>query len=419
MKIKKIFAYEILDSRGNPTLRTKVILENGQEGIASVPSGASTGIHEALELRDGDPQRYNGKGVLKACANVNKILALKLKGMDVFNQKAIDQKMIEIDGTENKSKLGANAILSVSLACARAGAAASSLPLYRYLRKIFGLPWKKFVLPYPTMNILNGGKHANWAADIQEFMIIPQQNKFSERLRCGAEVFHSLGKILQEKEGVIGVGDEGGYAPKLKKNQEAFELILKAIKKAGYQPGKDVYLGIDAAASELYNPRLKQYELKVDQEKRKAQDLAQKYFTWLKKYPIVLLEDPFAEDDWSAWSKFKKEALSRKPNLIIVGDDLFVTNVLRLKKGIELDAANAILIKVNQIGTLTETMAAIELAQKNNFQVVISHRSGETADTTIADLAVAVNAQFIKTGSLSRSERIEKYNRLLEIEQEI
>lgn len=415
-KIKSIKALEILDSRGNPTLKVTVTLNNGVKGSASVPSGASTGVHEALELRDGDKNRYAGKGVLKAVENVNQAIAPRLKGKNPNKQQKIDQLMLQLDGTKNKSKLGANAILGVSLAVAHAAANNTGLPLYKHLRRIFPLKYKTYELPRPTMNILNGGAHADWSLDIQEFMIVPLQKTLAERVRCGAEIFQVLGQILKTKGYPALKGDEGGYAPKLKGNEEAFQYIMTAIKRAGYLAGKQVKLAIDAAASEFYDSKKKQYELKADQKSLSAQELIELEKSWLEKYPIISIEDGLAQDDWDNWVKLTKQ-LGKKISL--VGDDLFVTNVERLKKGIELRVANAILIKLNQIGSLTETIAAIQLAQKHGYKISISHRSGETADTTIADLAVAVNAEFIKTGSLSRSERVEKYNRLLEIEAEL
>jgi enolase len=415
MKIQTIKAREILDSRGNPTVSVKVTLENGIEGVASVPSGASTGSHEALELRDGG-KRYGGKGVLKAVKNVNETISRMLSGATVTDQRKLDEMMMELDGSENKSNLGANAILGVSLASARAAAKDQKIPLYKYLKRTFGFRQSGYVLPYPMMNILNGGRHADWNLDFQEFMIVPRMKTFSERLRCGAEVFHSLKQVLKSKKHSIYVGDEGGFAPSLKKNEDAPKLIIEAIKKAGYKPGKDVFLAIDVAASEFYDAKKKIYNLKRDGKKLNAEGLMKLYAGWLKKYPIISIEDGLAEDDWDNWTKFTKN-FGKK--MILVGDDFFTTNTARLACGIEKKAANAVLIKYNQIGTLTETMDCISLAQKNKYKVVISHRSGETADTTIADLAVAVGAEYIKTGSLSRSERIEKYNRLLEIEEEI
>jgi enolase len=416
MKIESIHAHEILDSRGTPTLNVTVLLKNGLSGSASVPSGASTGIHEALELRDGDKKRYRGKGVLKAVANVHKKIAPMLAGMNVTRQRDIDAAMIELDGTSNKSKLGANAILGVSLACAHAAAKVKKMPLYAYLRHTFDIPLDKFKLPTPTMNVLNGGAHAGWILDFQEFMIVPRQRKFKERVRCGSEVFHALGDILKSRGFSTLKGDEGGYAVPLKKNEDAFKVIMLAIKKAGYKPGKDVQLAMDPAVSEIYNIKTKKYELKVDGKNLTSTQMIAMWERWLAKYPIVSLEDGLDQDDWDGWIELNKR-LGKKVTL--VGDDFLVTNVERLRKSIELKAANAILIKVNQIGSLSEAIDAIMLAKQYNYKISVSHRSGETADTTIADLAVAVNADFIKTGSLSRSERLAKYNRLMEIEEEL
>jgi len=416
LKIKQITGREILDSRGNPTIEVEVTLRNGIKGRASVPSGASTGIHEALELRDNDPKRYGGKGVLKAVKNINTVLNDLLKGFKVTDQIEIDQVMIKKDGRENKSRLGANAILGVSLACAHTAAKALGLPLYQYLRRAYNITYLDYKLPLPTMNILNGGKHADWSLDLQECMIIPKSKLFKNRVRMGAEIFHNLGKILKEKGYPTLVGDEGGYAAKLSSNEEAFNLILEAIKAAGYEPEKDVNLAIDTASSEFYEEKEKIYSLKRDNKTLTAEELINLYEDWLSQYPLIFLEDGLAEDDWDNW-KILTQRLGKK--ILLIGDDLFVTNIKRLEKGIKMKVANAILIKLNQIGTLTETMQAINLAKKNNYKIVISHRSGETCDTTIADLAVAVNAEYIKTGSLSRSERVSKYNRLMEIEEEI
>ena len=421
MNIDMIHAHEILDSRGNPTLKVSVMLKDGTVGSASVPSGASTGIHEALELRDGDKKRYGGKGVLKAVANVNTKIAKILVGKNIFDQRAIDDSMRMLDGTMNKSRLGANAILGVSLACAHAGAKAKRMPLYRYVRWAFELDRTNttngtYKLPYPTMNILNGGRHADWAIDLQECMIIPQQKKFRERLRCGVEVFHALADVLKKRGFSTQVGDEGGYAPKLKKNEDALKMILEAIRKADYVAGKDVLLGMDVASSEFYDEKTKRYVMHTDQRTLTAAQLIKMYETWIKKYPLSLIEDPMSQDDWENWVA-ATNVLGKKTT--IVGDDFFVTNAERVKKGIEMGAANAVLIKVNQIGTLSETIDTILLAQQHGYKIVVSHRSGETEDTTIADLAVAVNAEHIKTGSLSRSERLAKYNRLLEIEEEL
>ncbi len=413
MKIKQIFSREILDSRGNPTIETTVCLSNGIKAKAAVPSGASTGKHEAIELRDNNKKRYNGKGVLKAIKNVEQIIFPELKGLKVTDQVRIDNTMIKLDGTDNKANLGANAILSVSLACARAGALATKKPLYKYLRENYHLPEEKYRLPIATMNILNGGRHATNGLSCQEFMIIPKHRYFKDRVRIGAEVFHQLKTILKKQKLNTGVGDEGGFAPELDNNEQAIKLIIQAIKKAGYKPGKNVFLGFDLAASEFY--KKSKYYFEKDKV-LSAAELTSVLAEWLKKYPILSIEDPLAEDDWTNWQSLTK-TLGKK--VTIVGDDLFVTNVERLAYGIENKIGNAILIKLNQIGTLTETIEAIYLAKDNKYKVSISHRSGETADTFIADLAVAVNADFIKTGSLSRSERVEKYNRLMAIEQEL
>lgn len=413
MKIKDILAREILDSRGNPTVEAKVVLENGLAGAAKVPSGASTGTHEALELRDGG-RRYGGKGVLKAVKNVVTVIAPALRGMEVSDQAALDEKMIHLDGTKNKSALGANAILAVSLAAARVGALSAKEPLYRYIRKAYKIPEKGFRLPVPTMNILNGGRHADNGLSIQEFMIIPRHKLMRERVRMGSQIFHSLAGLLSQKGYVTAVGDEGGFAPELLNNERGLQMIVEAVKLAGWEPGKHVFLGLDVAASEFYRHG-NYYFLGKKQGWRPAKmidTLAQ----WVKKYPLVSIEDPLSEDDWVNWQLLTKE-LGRK--VTIVGDDLFVTSEERLKRGIEERVANAILIKVNQIGSLTETIRTILLARKHGYQISVSHRSGETADTFIADLAVAVNSEFIKTGSLSRSERVEKYNRLMEIELEL
>jgi len=415
-KIRKITAREILDSRGNPTVEARVELRSGVVGVAKVPSGASTGVHEALELRDGDKKRYLGKGVLKAVGNVNKRIAPVMRGIDVRRQADIDHVMLELDGTPNKTRLGANAILGVSLAAARAGAEATKKPLYKYIKSAYRLNKIKPKLPIPMMNILNGGAHADWSFDIQEFMIVPKMPRFSERVRAGSEIFHHLGKILKKRGFVTSVGDEGGFAPHLGRNQKAFDLIVEAIRAAKYRPGKEVGIAIDAAASEFYNSKTKKYDMKVEKKKLTAAGMDKLYASWIKKYPLVSIEDGLAEDDWENWAAHTK-ALGKK--VMLVGDDLFVTNVLRLEQGIEMKVANAILIKVNQIGTLSETIDTILLAKNKGYKVVISHRSGETCDTFIADLAVAVAAEYIKTGSLSRSERVEKYNRLMQIESEL
>lgn len=413
-KVRDVFASEILDSRGNPTVRVAVTLSNGSTGTASVPSGASTGVHEALELRDGDPDRYGGLGVLKAVHNVNSVIAPAIRGMS--DQRKIDDRIRELDGTENKSALGANAILGVSLAHAHAAAHAARLPLYRHIRRAFGLEYNGYTLPHPMMNVLNGGVHAGWVLDFQESMIVPKQKTIAERIRCGSEVFHALARVLKKKKYSTLVGDEGGFAVSLSKNEEAFALIVKAIGEAGYRAGKDVVLAMDPATSEFYDPKTGIYELKKDHKKFSSEQMIALWERWLCAYPIVSIEDGLAEDDWAGWALLTKK-MGKKIKL--VGDDLFVTNTKRLQQGIDTHVANAILIKLNQIGTLSETVDCIRLAQMNGYTVIISHRSGETADTTIADLSVAVNAEYIKTGSLSRSERIEKYNRLMEIEREL
>lgn len=414
MKIKHIHAREILDSRGTPTLETEVILESGHSGSASVPSGASTGENEAIELRDNDPKRYFGKGVLRAASNVNDIIAPELIGMNVFEQGAIDRKMRVIDGTENKSKLGANAILSVSLAVAKAAASYLGTPLYRYL----GAP-NSNVLPIPMMNIINGGSHSDSPIAFQEFMIRPVGAlSFSEGLRMGDEVFHSLKKVLKGRGLSTAVGDEGGFAPALSGIEEALELIISAIELAGYVPGKDVTLALDCASSEFYKDGIYDYSIfEGEKGKKLSREEQVEYLKRLtEKYPIDSIEDGMSENDWLGWVRLSQE-LGEKCQL--VGDDLFVTNVHYLKKGIDMNCANAILIKPNQIGTLSETLEAIALAQRNGYKAIISHRSGETEDTTIADIAVATDSGQIKTGSLSRSERIAKYNRLLKIEEEL
>ena len=410
--ISEIYAREVIDSRGNPTVEVEVYTESGGFGRAIVPSGASTGEHEAVELRDGDKKRFLGKGVLKAVANVNEIIGPELIGMNVFDQVGIDNYMIELDGTPNKGKLGANAILGVSLACAKAAADLCGLSLYNYLG---GFNAKE--LPTPMMNILNGGAHADWCIDIQEFMIMPVgAPTFKEAIRMGAEVFHNLKKVLKEMGCNTAVGDEGGYAPKLSSNEEALKVIVKAIKNAGYVPGKDVRIAMDIASSEFYDKDAKLYELKSEGKKLTSDEMIAFYEDLVSKYPIISIEDGLAEDDWDGWKKLTK-ALGKKVQL--VGDDLFVTNTKRLEKGIEMGVANSILIKVNQIGTLTETFDAIQMAQKAGYTAVVSHRSGETEDTTIADISVALNAGQIKTGSMSRTDRIAKYNQLLRIEDEL
>lgn len=409
--IKDVNARQILDSRGNPTIEVDVILEDGSFGRAAVPSGASTGEHEAVELRDGDKSKYGGKGVLKAVANVNGEIKKAVKGKDALMQGELDQALIDLDGTPNKARLGANAILGVSLAAAKAAACSKGMPLYRYIGGD-----KAKVLPIPMMNILNGGAHADNNVDLQEFMIMPiGADSFDEALRWGAETFHSLKKILHDKKLSTAVGDEGGFAPDLKSNEEAVEAILAAIDKAGYKAGKDIFIALDPASSSFYEngKYILEAEPKVD---NSSSDMIEFYSRWVSKYPIVSIEDGLAEDDWDGWKKLT-DKLGKK--IQIVGDDLFVTNVKRLRMGIEKGVANSILIKVNQIGTLTETLDAIDLAKKHNYTAVVSHRSGETEDTTISHLVVAMNTGQIKTGSVCRTDRICKYNELLRIEESL
>lgn len=409
--IATIFARQILDSRGNPTIEVDVYTTNGVLGRAAVPSGASTGIHEAVELRDGDSKVYLGKGVLKAVQNVNKVLSEELKGYSVSDQNEIDARMIELDGTPNKGNLGANAILGVSLAVANAAAQESGQFLYRYVGGV-----NANTLPIPMMNIINGGSHADNAIDFQEFMIMPVgAPNFTEALRMGAEVFHNLKSVLKKGGYSTNVGDEGGFAPNLKSNEEAVTVILQAIEKAGYKPGKDVYIALDPASSEYYLPEEKVYHLhKSTGDKLTSAQMVDYWKNWTDKYPIISIEDGMAEDDWDGW-KLMTDTMGSKIQL--VGDDLFVTNSKRLKMGIEKGVANSILVKVNQIGTLTETIDAVNMAYRNGYTAVMSHRSGETEDTTIADLAVALNTGMIKTGSASRTDRIVKYNQLLRIEE--
>ena len=411
--ITEIFARQILDSRGNPTIEVDVLTDEGALGRAAVPSGASTGIHEAVELRDGDSKKYMGKGVLKAVSNVNKIIAPVLLGNDIADQTGIDAMMIQLDATPNKENLGANAILAVSIAVAKAAAEEAALPLYRY---IGGTNAK--LLPVPMMNILNGGAHADNKIDFQEFMVMPTgAPTFSDGLRWGVEIFHSLKTILKKKGYSTNVGDEGGFAPEIKSNEEAIETVLAAIEAAGYKTGKQVVIAIDAANSELWNSKKKKYVFhKSSGKEMSSEQLVKLWEKWVKQYPLVSIEDGMAEDDWSGW-KMLTDTIGNKCQL--VGDDLFVTNVNRLQQGIEKGIGNALLVKVNQIGTLTETINAVTLAQHNSYNTVMSHRSGETEDTTIADLAVALNCGQIKTGSASRTDRIAKYNQLLRIEEQL
>lgn len=411
--IAAIRAREILDSRGNPTVEVEVITSNGVLGRAAVPSGASTGAHEAVELRDNDKKRYLGKGVLKAVNNINTSIAEELQGVNIFAQTAIDKIMIELDGTENKSKLGANAILGVSLAAAKAAADEIGLPLFRYIGGV-----NANVLPVPLMNILNGGAHADNSIDFQEFMIVPSgASTFSESLRMGTEVFHALKKVLKDKGYSTNVGDEGGFAPNIKSNPEAIEIVLKAIESAGYKPGHDVFIAMDAATTEMYDAKTGMYTFhKSSGEKLSSSDMVGFWKEWVNKYPIVSIEDGLAEDDWAGWQALTA-AIGNTTQL--VGDDLFVTNVKRLQRGIHEKSANSILVKVNQIGSLTETINSVDMAKMNSFTTIMSHRSGETEDSTIADLAVALNTGQIKTGSASRSDRIAKYNQLLRIEESL
>jgi enolase len=405
-----VHAREILDSRGNPTVEVEVLLEGGDIGRAAVPSGASTGAFEAVELRDGDKQRYMGKGVLKAVENVNSIISQEIVGMDATDQVAVDQTLIELDGTPNKAKLGANAILGVSIACAKAAAMAVGLPLYRYIGGIGACE-----LPVPMMNILNGGKHADNNVDIQEFMVMPVgAESFSHGLRMCSEIFHTLKKVLQEKGLNTSVGDEGGFAPNLTSNEAALEVIIEAIIKAGYKPGEDVFLALDIAATELFKDG--KYHLYGEGLEKTSEEMVDFYEELTNKYPIISIEDGLSEEDWDGW-KIMTSRLGKR--IQIVGDDLFVTNTERLAKGIEMGVANSILIKVNQIGTLTETINAVKMAERTGYTSVISHRSGETEDTTIADLAVALNTGQIKTGAPSRTDRVAKYNQLLRIEEEL
>lgn len=409
--IQSVHARQILDSRGNPTVEVDVRTENGFLGRAAVPSGASTGIHEAVELRDEDESVYVGKGVLKAVENVNEIIYPELIGISSFEQNLIDTILLDLDGTPNKGKLGANAILGVSLAVAKAAAQEAGLPLYRYIGGT-----SANTLPVPLMNILNGGSHADNSIDFQEFMIVPAKaDTFSQSLRMGVEVFHALKKVLKSKGYSTNVGDEGGFAPNIKSNEEAIEVVLQAIEKAGYKPGEEIFIALDAASSEFYENGIYHFK-KSDGKKLTSEELSDYWTTWVNKYPIISIEDGFAEDDWAGW-KLNTDAIGKKVQL--VGDDLFVTNVRRLEQGIEQGVANAVLVKVNQIGTLSETISTVNLAKRNGYKNVMSHRSGETEDATIADLAVALNTGQIKTGSASRSDRMAKYNQLLRIEEEL
>jgi enolase len=411
--IESVHARQILDSRGNPTVEVDVVTESGAFGRAAVPSGASTGTHEAVELRDGDKKVYVGKGVLKAVDNVNTKIASEIVGFDVFDQNLLDKIMLELDGTPNKGKLGANAILGTSMAIAKAAAVEAGLPLYRYIGGV-----NANTLPVPMMNILNGGSHADNSIDFQEFMVMPvKADTFSEALRMGTEIFHTLKKVLHDAGLSTNVGDEGGFAPNIKSNEEAIEIVLKAIEKAGFKPGEDVFVAMDAASSEFFDAKTGIYTFKKsDGKKLKSEEMVDYWAQWAKKYPIISIEDGMAEDDWDGW-KSLTDKIGAKVQL--VGDDLFVTNVTRLQDGIDKGVANSILVKVNQIGSLTETINAVNLAKRNAYKSVMSHRSGETEDSTIADLAVALNTGQIKTGSASRSDRMAKYNQLIRIEEEL
>lgn len=411
--IKKVRAREILDSRGNPTVEATVMLRDGSIGVASVPSGASTGTHEAVELRD-HAKRYGGKGVLKAVKHVNTVIAKAAVGTDAAKQRQLDELMISLDGTENKRRLGANAMLAVSLASARAAASSLGRPLYAHIRRTFSLKEKGWRMPVATMNVLNGGRHADNKLSVQEFMLVPMHRKFSERVRMGSQMFHSLKQILNRKGYRTAVGDEGGFAPELMNNEHALKMLMQAIRHAGFTPGRNVFIAMDVAASEFY--RGGKYYIEGNHQPATPDKLIRILESWAKKYPIVSIEDPLAEDDWENWQRMTKRL---GKGMAIVGDDLFVTNVDRIQQGIDQKVGNAVLIKMNQIGTLSETIDAIYLAKKHKYKTSVSNRSGETADTFLADLAVAVNSDFIKTGSMSRSERIEKYNRLMQIETEV
>ena len=413
MEIAAVEGIEVLDSRGNPTVEVRVILEDGAEGTAIVPSGASTGVHEALEMRDGDKERYNGKGVLAAVEHVNGEIAENLLWWDAIDQKAIDQMLIELDGTPNKSRLGANAILGTSLAVAKAAADSLQMPLYRYLGGVYA-----HLLPVPMMNILNGGAHTGWqSTDAQEFMVMPLgAPNFAEGLRWGTEIYHALKGVLKARGYVTLVGDEGGYAPPLKANNEAVEVILEAIEKAGYKAGTDVAIALDPAASELFDEETKTYNLRKEDKKLTGEQMVEFWINWINQYPIVSIEDGLAQDDWESWKLLTKEVGHK---VQIVGDDLLVTNTERVRRAIKEEACNALLVKVNQIGTLTETIEAVETCHRNGWRTVTSHRSGETEDSTIADLAVAFNTGQIKTGAPARADRVAKYNQLLRIEAEL
>jgi enolase len=415
MNIKKILAQEILDSRGNPTVEAQIVLENNITARAAVPSGASTGAHEALELRDKDESRYLGKGVLKAVANINNKIDPALKRMSVDDQESLDKKMIELDGSEHKSNLGANAILAVSMAASRVAAKNKNIPLYKHINDLFGHEDQKFLMPVPMMNVINGGEHAVGSSDMQEYMLMPVgAGSIQEAVRWGAETFHVLGKILEEMGQPTTVGDEGGYAPQMKSNEEPLELIMEAIKKAGYKPGSEIAIAMDPAATEFFKDN--QYHLEVEGKQLTSQEMVKKYANWVDKYPIVSIEDGHDEDDWAGFTLMNQ---TMGDKVQIVGDDLFVTNPERVQKGIDEKAANSVLIKLNQIGSVTETIKTIQMAKQAGMTCVVSHRSGETEDTFIADFVVGAGTGQIKTGSLSRSERVAKYNQLMRIEREL
>lgn len=415
--ITQLTAREILDSRGNPTIETKVILDNGLIAKASVPSGASTGSHETHELRDGDNSRYGGRGVLQAINNIKKIIAPQLIGQDITALPEIDKIMIELDGTANKQKLGANAILAVSMACARAGAMATGQELYAYLASSYNFSVSDYRLPTPSFNIFNGGQHADTNVDFQEFMVLPVINStIAEKIRLGAEVFHALGEVLKEANLATNLGNEGGYAPRMESSEQVMDMIVKAISRAGYQPKEQVSFGLDVGSAELYDETTGKYVFALDKWQFNSAELIAKYKEWFEKYPIISIEDGLAEDDWQGWQKMTAELGDK---MLLIGDDLFVTQAERLRQGIASKSANAILIKLNQVGTITETMDCVKIAQQHNYKIMISHRSGETTDDFIADLAVATRADYIKSGSLARGERLAKYNRLMEIEEQL
>ena len=416
-KIVQVAAREILDSRGDPTVEAKIILDNGLMAKASVPSGASTGVHEAHELRDGDLERYGGKGVLRAIANISEVIGPKIIGEDITELSKIDHLMLELDGTANKEKLGANAILAISMACARAGALATGQELYSYLASSYGFSTSNYRLPIPSFNIFNGGKHADTNVDFQEFMIIPLVDTLvAEKIRLGSEVFQALGRLLKDNGLDTNLGNEGGYAPNMPSSETVIDFIIKAIQIAGYIPQGQVGLGLDVGSSELYDEASGRYIFKLDQWQLTAAELINKYKEWALKYPLVSIEDGLAEDDWDNWQILTQELGSQ---LLLIGDDLFVTQAERLREGVEKKVANAILIKLNQVGTVSETIDCIKLAQQSGYKIMISHRSGETTDDFIADLAVAAGAEYIKSGSLARGERLAKYNRLMEIEAQL